>query len=118
MYPRKKKLIKPGLQLKLAGMFIAIALGATFVQAVTFNRTMMRVAHLLPNDQEIFERIWPDLFRSSVLLTSLVIVLAIYCVGVALTHKLFGPIYRFEKYLRELKAGTASRPCSCARVTI
>jgi hypothetical protein len=112
MYPRKKKLIKPSVQLKVAGVFMGIALGATLVQAVTFHRTMMKVATLLPNDQEIFESIWPGLFRSSVLLTSLVIVLATYCVGVALTHRLFGPIYRFEQYLRSLKSGGATRPCT------
>jgi hypothetical protein len=112
MHPRKKKLIKPGIQLKVAGVFMGIALGATLVQAFTFNRTMLKVARLLPHDQEIFEQIWPGLFRSSVLLTALVIVLATYCVGVALTHKLFGPIYRFEQYLRSLKSGGATRPCT------
>jgi hypothetical protein len=90
---------------------MGIALAATLIQAITFNYTMMKVAHLLPYDQEIFEQIWPGLFRSSVLLTALVIVLATYCVGVALTHRLFGPIYRFEQYLKGLKSGAATRPC-------
>jgi len=114
-HARRKKLIKPGLQLKLAGAFMATALAATLVQAVTLNRTITLMAEYLPNDSELFLRLWPEFFTTNVLLTLLLIVLTVYGVGVAITHQIAGPLYRMEIYLRAVKSGEATEACRLRR---
>ena len=110
-YPRKNKLIKPALQLRLAAVFLCTALAATCVQALTLNRTVERLASYLPNDSELFLLLWPGFFRSSFLFTALLLALTVYLVGVTVTHKLFGPIHRFELYLQDLRDGKSTEPC-------
>ncbi len=110
-HARKKKLIKPGLQLRMAAIFTVTALAAIVIQAFTLHRSMMKVAEFMPNDGDLLRKIWPEVFRSSVTLTAVLIVLTVYLVGVTITHSLAGPIYRFEEYLRSLLAGRSTEPC-------
>lgn len=108
---RKKKLVKSGLQLKVVGAFMATAFAATLVQAVTLDLTMRRVSAYLPNDAELFRTVWPQYFTTNVLLTLLLLALTVFGVGVAITHKVAGPLHSMERYLRELRAGRAQAPC-------
>ncbi len=110
-HSRKKKLIKPALQLRLAAIFTVTALAAVIIQAFTLHRSMMKVAEFMPNDGDLLRKIWPEVFRSSVTLTAILIVLTVYLVGVTITHSLAGPIFRFEEYLRGLRAGRSTEPC-------
>lgn len=109
---RKKKLIKPALQLKLAGIFMGAALAVVSIQAYTLNKTTLALASYLPNDQELFRKLWPDYFLQNTALAGLLILVAMFGVGVAVTFRIAGPLYRFERYLRDLRDGTETGPCN------
>jgi len=111
-HSRKKKLIKPALQLKLAGIFMASALAVISIQAFTLHKTTMALSGYLPNDQALFKKLWPDYFLQNTVLAGLLILVAMFGVGIAVTFRIAGPIYRFENYLRDLRDGKATAPCS------
>ena len=110
-HPRKIKLVMPAFQLKLASVFLVTALVATAVQAITLHRTVMKLAPLLPTDGGLLATIWPEQLVQSTLLTASLLLFMILGVGIAITHKIAGPLHRFEIYLRALKSDQASEPC-------
>ena len=109
--PRKIKLVKPAFQLKIASVFLVTALVAMVVQAFTLHRTVMKMATLLPNDSDLLTQIWPEQLVQSTLLTAGLLLFMVLGVGIAITHKIAGPLHRFEMYMRALKNGKASAPC-------
>jgi len=44
-------------------------------------------------------------------LTAGLLLFMVLGVGIAITHKIAGPLHRFEIYLRALKSGQTSAPC-------
>jgi hypothetical protein len=108
---RKKKLIKPSLQLKLAGMFLCAAGLAVQVEAILLAATLRRAAEKLPYDGGTLLNEIPEIVRTNLLLTFVLLTPVMLGVGVAVTFRIAGPLYRFELYLKALRDGRQSEPC-------
>lgn|GEM_PF-626879 len=104
-YKRTKRLINSGLQLKLILTFVGLACVASLFEVILLNRAVTFVAAQMPRDGGILLAELPGVLRTSVLLCLGVLVPVTIGVGLVLTHRIAGPIYRFETYLRSIVAG-------------
>jgi methyl-accepting chemotaxis protein len=106
---RSMRLVKPGVQLKLAGYLFAVSL--FFGALVAFNSwsaygnlyeaTLASAAG--PFKQDLAEQTYFYLNISSVLLVGYVV--AVLAVTVAYVHRLIGPVVAFDRHLRSLQRG-------------
>lgn len=104
-YTRRVKLIRPRLQLKLVGTFAGLSLFALVFQFILFGAVTSRFAAGLPNDGDLlFGKLAPAL--AGVLAASLALVMPFtFWIGVRMTHRIAGPVHRFENFLAEVSAG-------------
>ncbi len=110
-HKRTKRLVKSGLQLKLIMTFVGLACVASLFEVILLNRAVTFVAAQMPRDGGILLGELPGVLRSSVLLSLSVLVPVTIGVGLVLTHRLAGPIYRFETYLRGVANGEQNGRC-------
>ena len=110
-HKRTKRLVKSGLQLKLILTFVGLACVASLFQVILLNRAVTFVAAQMPRDGGVLLGELPGVLRSSVLLSLSVLVPVTIGVGLVLTHRLAGPIYRFETYLRGIVSGEQNGRC-------
>jgi len=108
---RKKKLIEPRIQQRFVLIFLSTTALAVLVQALVVSHLLLGVADRLPNDgltlkAELLGILTSGLTATLLLLTPLTLV-----VGIASTHKIVGPLYRFRVYLTSLALGEQSEPC-------
>ena len=104
-YKRRVKLIRPRLQLKLVGTFAGLSLFALVFQFILFGTVTARFAAGLPNDGDVlFAHLAPAL--AVVLAASLALVMPFtFWIGVRMTHRIAGPVHRFESFLAAVSAG-------------
>lgn len=104
-YKRRVKLIRPRLQLKLVGSFAGLSLFALVFQFILFGTVTARFAAGLPNDGDVlFAQLAPAL--AVVLGASLALVMPFtFWIGVRMTHRIAGPVHRFESFLSAVSAG-------------
>jgi hypothetical protein len=110
-YKRKKKLIKPKFQLKVAAACLGIALMAVITLMILVNAAVLDFADKGWVDSAALQERW-----IGVLLTKLGIALAIFApmtlaLGVILMHRVAGPLYRFEMYIGQVVRGETTEPC-------
>jgi len=108
---RTRKLIRTKLQLKLTLWFVATAALCLLFQFFLFTSEMSQLGARLPGDSQFFYAHFLDTMLF-VLLASLGVGLPLtFAVGVLLTFKVAGPIYRFTTFMREVKNGTQTAEC-------
>lgn len=110
-YKRRVKLIQPRLQLKLIGTFLGMSALAMLLQFLLFTSSMSEVAAQLPEDgaimlAELQESTWQIFLLSYGMLLPLT-----FLVGVLVTFRWAGPIYRFKDHLGRIARG--ERPGHC-----
>lgn len=110
--PRRRiRLVRPRLQLRLMGAFLGLSLLALTLQYLVFQRLLADAATALPNDGALLLT-QTNARLATVFLVSVALLLpATFAVGLLVTHRLIGPIYRFEVYLRQVIAKETSEPC-------
>lgn len=108
---RRQKLIKPGIQLRLSGVFAGLSVLCLVIQWLLFSSMLSNAAHKMPIGGDYLLDLVPTLlFRS--LFFSLAIALPLtMLVGVHSTFRITGPIYRFESFLKEVIRGKQLGPC-------
>ncbi|MEE8141464.1 MAG: hypothetical protein V3T77_00020 [Planctomycetota bacterium] len=114
-HKRKKKLPKPALQLKIVMIFLCLGLSCVLLQFTMFSRTISEMALQVPGEGmslsgKVFDILWRDLFIALALLIPLTV-----SVGIIVTFRIAGPVYRFESYLRSIAGGENPGPCSIRR---
>ena len=110
-FKRRRKLIKPRIQLRLIATFLGASALSLVLQVLLLAAHLVRTADALPTDGETLAVMIPDIV-TAVLVTSIVVLLpTVGLVGVLATFRLAGPIYRFEIYLREVIEGRETGPC-------
>jgi signal peptidase II len=110
-FHRKRQLVKSRLQLKLILSLMGVACLATLFQIILVNRALSELGAQLPREGDLLLQAIPSLIRSSVVLTLAFLVPFMMGVGLVLTHRIAGPIYRFEQYLKSVAAGEHTGPC-------
>lgn len=96
--------VKPKFQLKYCIILISAGLAFSLISGV-FSYTFLRVT--LTEPQQNFNSIQKILSTFSVtfVIISLTFAIFMFIVGLRLSHKTAGPLYAFEKYLKDLSAG-------------
>ena len=108
---RRIKIIRPKLQMKLTLTFVGLTLLALMLQFMVFLAAMTRIAVSLPSDHDVLMDEVPEVLVQSLLLTFCVVVPLIFLVGVLLTFRIAGPVYRFETYFKQLLRGENPGEC-------
>ncbi len=111
---RKKKLNKPRLQLKMIGIFLAISGFAAFGQALLLSQSLMSLSVTIedPTVARTVHDAMPGILTTNLLWTALFLLPFIFLVGLHVTHRIAGPAYRIERYLREVaETGQVQEPC-------
>ena len=96
-HKRRIKLIQPRLQLKLVGTFCGLTLLALGLQLLVFLQAISRIAEQLPADHGVLMDAVPTLVWQSSALALLVVLPLVLFVGVLVTFRIAGPLYRIEK---------------------
>ena len=110
-YRRKRKLIKSGFQLRLVTVFLAMGCMAAVFQVLMLNRSILAVARRTGVAGAEFVEAVPHLLTINGLYTLGVLIPLMTIVGVLATHRIAGPVYRFEKHLERLARGEKPGPC-------
>ena len=110
-YRRRIRLIRPRLQLRLIAVFSAVAVLALLLQYLLFVSAMHEVALTMPRDGALLHATLSS-FLAEVLLISLAVLLPLtFLVGLLATHRIAGPLYRFDVFLKQIVRG--ERPGDC-----
>jgi signal peptidase II len=108
---RLQKLIKPRLQLKLVSSFVGVALLSMLLQFFLFSTNLLRLTSHLPFAEAYSEQIIGDMLYDTLLVSFSILVPLTIVIGVLFTHRIAGPVYRFERYLSDFAEGKESGPC-------
>ena len=106
---RSMRLVKPGVQLKLAAYLIVVTLFFAMLAALNswsaygrlYQATLANAAG--PFRQDLLDQTYFYLNISSVLVVGYVV--AVLAVTIAYVHRLIGPVVAFERHLRSLQRG-------------
>lgn len=110
-HKRRIKIIKPRLQLKLVGIFVGISALGFLIQALIVGLRLTETAMMMPEDGAFLMGLLPRL-PIEILVFSFGMVLPLtFAVGVLATHRLAGPVYRFEQYIEGVLRGDQVGPC-------
>lgn len=104
-YRRRRKLIQPGLQLRLTLTFVGIAALSLLLQFVLFANAMTELAVGLPSDGAIVMERTGDMLTAVLGVSFLVFLPLTFAIGVLSTFRIAGPVYRFTSFLRQVQRG-------------
>jgi methyl-accepting chemotaxis protein len=114
-YKRSKRLIQPRLQFRLIFTFLGVALLALLLQFLLFGATISNLAQDLPQDGPLLQDHIPQ-YTLMVFGISLGVLLPMtLCIGVIVTFRIAGPIYRFEQHLKAIARGEDPGVCRIRR---
>jgi hypothetical protein len=110
-HKRRIRLVRPRLQLRLIASFTGVALLALALQYMVFLRVLTETALVLPHDGPALMTQVTGKLGLVFVVTALVLLPATFVVGLMVTHRIVGPIYRFERYLAQVIARETTEPC-------
>ena len=110
-HKRKIKLIKPQFQIKLVSIFLCLSVACMVVQFTLLNVALTDLAMSIPQygaalSSEVFGILWNHLF----LTIGLMVPLTLF-VGILVTFRVAGPVYRFEQYFQAIADGQNPGEC-------
>jgi signal peptidase II len=107
---RFRKLIQQSFQLRLIGKFVGLAALALLLQFLWLGWLLSEALRGAGESAALYEQI-PAIVLKTLGFSLAVLLPILFGLGVLLTHRIAGPIYRFETYLRALARGERSGPC-------
>lgn len=108
---RRVRLIQPRLQIRLILSFLGVSLLALTLQFALFTASLSRLAEALPNDGDILLEHVVEQMLVVLAISTLVLLPMTFSVGVLVTFRIAGPLFRLRRYLEEVAAG--GRPADC-----
>jgi len=108
-FKRRKKLIKPRLQLKLTLTFVGLSALSLLLQLVLFQSALSNAALDLPNDSELLMSNSNAVLMRVVAISFGVFLPLTFLVGILSTFRIAGPVYRFEQFLQAVQRGERPR---------
>jgi hypothetical protein len=110
-YPRRRKLPMPRLQLRMIGAFTGLTALALVLEFVLMAGRLSKLAARLPSGGEYLVDALPSLMLGVGGLSLLVLLPLTVALGVTITFRWAGPLYRIHVYLSEVAEGRANGPC-------
>lgn len=108
---RRDRLVRPRLQLRLILAFLAVATTALLLQFALFASVISGAAAELPQDGAVMLEHTTGLSVTILLISVCVLLPLCFFVGVLVTFRVAGPLYRFEKHLESIARGIDPGPC-------
>ena len=106
---RKKQIILPNFQLRLVSKFVGLSLAALLCQFLFMGILLTNVMRGFPGAESILPEVPTIVFKTVLFMA--ILQLPVLFMGLILTFRVAGPIYRFESYLRALARGEHGGPC-------
>jgi len=110
-FRRTRKLIRTELQLKLVLVFLVVSFACVMFQVLLLNRSILALSRGMVVERDILLDGLPRLFVQNLAITSVVLLPLTFLIGILATHRIAGPIYRFEQYLAAVARGEDPGPC-------
>ena len=110
-YKRRKKLIKPRFQIKVAASGLGIAIVSVLLLMIMINEAFMDFANKGWVDAVALRGEWMSILLNKLLIALVLLIPMTLALGIVLTHKIAGPLYRFEMFLNAVMAGEHPEPC-------
>lgn len=110
-YRRRIKLIKPRLQMKLVGVFVGLSALGFLLQSLHVGLRLSELAASLPEGGSYLMAVMPELPLEILLVSFGMLLPLTVAVGILVTFRIAGPVYRFEKYLEAVIRGEETGPC-------
>ncbi|MEL6715749.1 MAG: hypothetical protein AAFP86_18355 [Planctomycetota bacterium] len=104
-FKRRKKLIRPALQLRMTGVFIGLVSLMLLLQFVLLTAEIHHAANALPADGPRLLAEANTIVGRVVLISATVFLPLTLIVGILSTFRIAGPLYRFERFLEALRNG-------------
>lgn len=111
MHARRRKLIKTKLQLKLIGVFVGLACVSALIQTLLVNHSLLAVLGTPESGSQALRIDLSGLLLGNLALSLGLLVPAMGFVGLLVTHRIAGPVYRFEQHLSAYARGQDPGPC-------
>ena len=111
---RSRKLIKPGFQLTVIGSFMGLTVVALLLQFLFLGGRLMETAHRLDSTGGSGGDLASQVPRAMVEIFAIslcVLLPVILALGILLTFRIAGPVYRFESFLAAVSRGEQTAPC-------
>jgi hypothetical protein len=108
---RRIKLIKPRLQLKLVGVFVGLSALGFLLQSLHVGLRLSELASHVPEGGSYLMAMLPALPLEILLVSFGMLLPLTVAVGVMVTFRIAGPVYRFEQYLKAVVRGEELGPC-------
>jgi len=109
---RRNKLPKPPLQLRLILAFLGVMSLTLLLQLLLLARYLTELAAEMPLGGDELRRQAPAMLMEILAYSFGLLIPATIGIGVLITFRTAGPIYRFEKYLNQVVRGEEVGPCS------
>ncbi len=111
-HKRRIQFIKPRFQARLIGSFVGLAALAMLLQFLLLGTKLMTVAAGIPGGGAELAAEIPSVLLTILTLSGLIFLPIIFVFGIRITFRIAGPIYRFERFLKDVAEGRESQPCS------
>ena len=108
---RLRKLIKPRFQLKIVAAFVLLAAISVLLQAILLGHALGTLAELGGEQESRLLLEARDLVVSDLLLSFAVLMPLFLAVGILVTFRIAGPLYRLELHFRAMSEGKDPGPC-------
>ena len=108
---RKIKLIKPNIQLRLIGLFVGLSSLGFLMQSLHVGLRLSELAGSIPEGGTYLMAVLPALPIEILLFSFGMLLPLTVALGIVVTFRIAGPIYRFEQYLKQVVRGEAVGPC-------
>ncbi len=108
---RRVKLIKPRLQLKLIGVFVGLSGLGFLLQSLHVGLRLSELASSVPEGGSYLMAVMPELPLEILFVSFGMLLPLTIAVGILVTFRIAGPIFRFEKYLQQVIRGEEVGPC-------
>ncbi len=110
-HKRRARLVRNSFQVKLVGAFVGLAGLALLLQFLFLSyRLSTKTAQIDGGSGELFDEV-PGILLEAFAISLLIFLPIIFAIGIQLTFRIAGPVYRFEQYLRSVARGEQVGPC-------
>lgn len=110
-HKRRIKIIKPRLQLKLVSIFVGLAALSALLQSLMIARRLTELSSEIPSGGQYIVDALPSVLGEILMVTFGLLLPLTFAVGVLVTFRIAGPVYRFEQYLGQVERGEVIGPC-------